>query len=92
MPRHTKTERAKKRAFHEVHKNEPKVVAKTRRKKGAAAKRGLLRPDTPQRVGRTITPPAAVYFTFLPAGASVAIPMNFFVSSGVTASKSRSHS
>ncbi len=39
MPSHTKSERAKKRAFHEVKHNPPKVVAKTRAKKGAAAAR-----------------------------------------------------
>lgn len=42
MPSHTKAERKKSRritekAFHEVKKDEPSVVAKTRRKKGAAA-------------------------------------------------------
>ncbi|MGI0014039.1 MAG: hypothetical protein ACREBU_11440 [Nitrososphaera sp.] len=37
MPSHTKSERAKKRAFREVEQNEPSIVGKTRRKKGAKA-------------------------------------------------------
>lgn len=37
MPSHTKSERLKKAAFHEVEQNEPAVVSKTRRKKGGAA-------------------------------------------------------
>ena len=38
MPGHTAKER-RKRAFREVKRNEPKIVAKTRRKKGKAAAR-----------------------------------------------------
>lgn len=37
MRKPTKTEKAKNRAFREVHKNPPKRVAATKRKKGAKA-------------------------------------------------------
>ena len=36
MPDHTKSERRKRAAFREVNRNEPAIVKKTRRKKGAA--------------------------------------------------------
>lgn len=42
MPKHTKSERIKRRAFHEVKHNEPKVVSQTRAKKGAPAARRQL--------------------------------------------------
>lgn len=39
MPSHTRSERLVRAAFREVSRDEPRVVARTRRKKGAAAAR-----------------------------------------------------